>query len=190
MWQIINKIGEEQFPNFTSMWKKHYVESQLAQRVMREMEGIKNKIKEVKASFLVDEDTNEEYWTVVEGEDTWFYSHGGEINYRLCESGFYITDKNDITLFISQNFIQDVKVINNKDTVHTEVLFRDILTGKSYKSNKAVERCINWESKKFYYPSKLIVKKRNLTINDCFSLQVIERLLEASILTGNPIVWE
>ena len=67
--------------------------------------------------------------------------------------------------------------------------FQDILTGKTYKSSKAIERCINWQKEEFYYPDKLIVKKRNLEIDDCYTLQVLERLLETSIITGNPIVW-
>ena len=110
-WDIINKIGEEQFPNFSSMWKKSHVEPQLAQMVMKEIEVIKLKIKEVKGVFLLDEDTNEEYWSVVEGEDNWFYSHGGEFNYRLSDRGFYITERNEGILFISQSFSQDVKVM-------------------------------------------------------------------------------
>lgn len=186
-WDIINKIGEEQFPNFSAMWKKSHVESQLAERVIKEIAVIKSKIKDVKAAFLIDEDTNEEYCSVVEGDDTWFYSHGGEFNYRLGDRGFYITDRNAEILFISQSFSQDVKVMKGNREV--EVYFQDILTGKTYKSSKAIERCINWQKEEFYYPDKLIVKKRNLEIDDCYTLQVLERLLETSIITGNPIVW-
>jgi hypothetical protein len=190
LWSIIDRIGIEQFPNFAAMWKEDYVKCELAQLVKKEIEMIKLKAKDVKGIFLVDKETNEEYWAVIEGDDNWFYSHGKELNYKLNDSGFYITDIKDEQLFSSKDFIQDVTVTRNGDKMNIDVLFQDALTGETFKSIKAIERCINWATKDFYYPRRLIVKKRNLETSDCYTLLVLERLIEASILTGNPIVWE
>lgn len=109
-------------------------------------------------------------------------------NYNLSDKGFYITDAEDRLLFQSKNFAQQVKLLKATGNLTYSVIFKDKNTGKTYETEKPIEKCISWEKKEFYFPDRLSVIKRSLKVSDIPGLGVLERLFKASIQFGNPVV--
>jgi len=189
LWSAIRKAGKEKFPILKSIWETDHLKPEKAKEALQEVELLKSKINEMEGVFLIDKITNEEFWAVFEDEDEWFYSHGGEFYYRLNNKGFCITDSEGKELFLSKDFTQDVTMTMNLDKVQFEVVFKDIIEGKTFESIKPIDRCINWERKEFYFPKELKVIRRRLKVKDFYSIEVLMRLFEASCITGNSVVW-
>lgn len=189
LWSAIKKAGEELFPTIKSIWQEEYLKPEKAKKALQEVEMLKLKINEMEGVFLIDNETNEEFWSVFMDEDNWFYSHGGEFYYKLGNRGFYITDSEDNELFLSRHFIQDVTMAQNLDKVQFKVTFKDTIEGKTFECIQPIHRYISWDRKEFYFPKELKVIRRNLEFKDFYSIEVLIRLFEASCLTGNSIVW-
>ncbi|MBC8059805.1 MAG: hypothetical protein H7Y18_03985 [Clostridiaceae bacterium] len=189
-WNAIKIIGIEYFPTINSMWKDGQIQSEIAVKALTELKFMMSKVNKLEGNFLIDQDTKEEYYSTLAGEDEWFYSHGWEFKYRLSDKGFYINNSEDKILFLSSDFKQKVKTVKGLGKVKYNVKFRDVETGLVYKSLQPFSKCINWERKEFYFPQKLSVIKRNLNIHDFNSIGTLEKLFKASIITGNPVVMK
>jgi len=183
-------IGNDHFPILTSLWGKPQIPSELSKKAFQELEFLKNKIPNLKGNFLLDFETGEEYCKVFEGEERWFYSHGGRYYYILSDNGFYITGSENNKQFMSKKFVQRVETIASDNDVEFKVDFEDIATGRIHKTNKPIMRCINWNERKFYFPKIIYTINRNLDVRDFSSLKVLKNLFQASIITGNPVVLD
>ncbi|WP_058303124.1 hypothetical protein [Gorillibacterium timonense] len=185
---VLEQLGKEEFPVLSSVIGNGNTSPDMSHKAMVELEILENRIVELEGVFLMDTDAQEEYRKILVGEDYWFYSHGREYYYRMSERGFVVTDSEQKELFRSLSFSQEVMQERLADHAVDGVRFRDLESGKVHESGYPISS-FSWESKAYYYPRAFHVAKRHLTRSDLYQTKVLKRLFEASIVTGNPIVW-
>ncbi|MEO3944315.1 hypothetical protein [Gorillibacterium sp. CAU 1737] len=184
----MERLGRADFPLFQTMFNASFPTEQ-AKEALKQLDHWESRIGELKGIFLLESGSHEEYQKALLGDDRWFYSNGGEYTYRLSNGGFSIVAREGQELFWSSNFEQEVHISEEIDQRNrVRVRFTDKETGKAHETNHPFSRK-TWGVEDLHYPTSLHVVERELTSTDFHSLGVLRKLLQASLQTGNPIIW-
>ncbi|RCX21444.1 hypothetical protein DFP94_102197 [Fontibacillus phaseoli] len=183
----MDRLGIGYFPLLSSIGGKPLPANQ-ADKALKELDILESMIRELQGTFLVEPESLEEYKKALAGEDSWFYASGGQLTYRLNERGFCIIHGANGELFRSVAFTQEVIRGESVSREHPLVRFHDTETGRVHECDHPFRKKI-WGVEELYYPSSLQVVTRELKSSDFPSAGVLRKLFEASMQTGNPIIW-
>ncbi|GAA0134898.1 hypothetical protein YSY43_17380 [Paenibacillus sp. YSY-4.3] len=184
---IMEQLGQENFPLLKSIGEKTFTANQ-ARKALEELDILESQISKIQGVFLIESKTQEEYMRAVFDNDRWNYSSSGNFTYELNERGFCIVDQNKGELFQSTEFSQELVRPEKGNKGRRLVRFRDFETGRVYESTYPLSKKI-WGVEELYYPKSLQVLMRKLRGSDLRFIRVMRELCEASIQTGNPIMW-
>ncbi|MNW25774.1 hypothetical protein D3C74_25260 [compost metagenome] len=184
---IIDRLGQGKFPLLISIGEKLFSADQ-AEKALKELDVFESGVSKLQGVFLVDTESNDEYGRSLSGEDKWFLSSGGEHTYQLNDRGFCILDRDQRELFHSVAFTQKVLSVEEEGRKHKYARIQDLETGQVVESSYPLSRKI-WGIDELYFPKSFQVVKRNLKGSDSRSTRVLRSLFEASLQTGNPIIW-
>ncbi|MEK4512059.1 MULTISPECIES: hypothetical protein [Paenibacillus] len=183
----MERLGQENFPLLNSIWGNTLSASQ-ANKALKELDILESRVSELQGVFLLESKSQEEYARALPGDDRWFYSSGMEFTYRLNDNGFRIVNQDNLELFRSMAFTQEVVCLEKDSRVGRLVWFCDSETGSLHKSTHPLSKKI-WGVEELYYPNSMQVVTRELKCSDLHSTVVLRELFEASLQTGNSIIW-
>lgn len=184
---IIDRLGQDKFPLLISIGEK-LLSADQAEKALKELDIFESGASKLQGIFLVDTVSYVEYGRSLPGEDKWFLSSGGEHIYQLNDRGFCILDRDHRELFHSVAFAQEVLSDEKEGWKHKHARFHDLEMGRIFESSYPLSRK-TWGIDELYYPKSLQVVKRNLKGSDSRPARVLRSLFEASLQTGNPIIW-
>ncbi|MCA1295463.1 hypothetical protein LBW89_20860 [Paenibacillus sp. alder61] len=184
---VLERLGEERFPLLRRIWGSPFTAEE-SRKALSELEQFERRVGEVEGIFLLESGSMEEYQMTLVGEDRWFYSAGNEITYRLNPEGFCVQDREGRVLFQSRAFTQETVETNRSGWQRFNARFSDSDTGSTCETTSPISKKI-WGVEELYYPASFQVVNRGLTSSDLRAIRVLRKLFEASIQTGNPVIW-
>lgn len=206
-WQIIERMGAKLLPTLFEEFQDPFVGNILplkAERILKELVIFRQNLSEIELPFLIDSQSGKVLRRYIASQLGLFYSVAGRSMLGIDHKGFFVAKEHVLhdwagdqideskILFRSMRFEQKSLEKSRKNGQTNKVRFHDSIKEQSFVGNVPIfdfidKRDGNLET---ILPTFLHVELQSLSESTYTEeLSAIEAICNASIQTGNPVIW-